>query len=477
MKIKEDLERLIDILPKSIQQTLHKHPEKDTLVEIVMDLGRRPEARFPTHPEYLSTKPITWQDLDYSVKRLSKFTDDNRAGIERTLHRISCIRNRQGLIIGLTCRVGRAMYGTINIIRDLLESKQSVLILGRPGVGKTTMVREIARVLANEMEKRVVIIDTSNEIAGDSDVPHMGIGRARRMQVSRTDLQHKIMIEAVENHMPEVIIIDEIGTELEALAAQTIAERGVQLIGTAHGNYLGSLIKNPTLSDLVGGIQYVTLSDEEARRRGTQKSILERKGIPAFHLAIELNSRDSWTIHENVESSIDILLQGLEPKVQVRKLGNPKKMQISLNKQDSNLSLHSKQTKSNKNWRKQNKSVSNSLESKIFISSLVEKDNYSNNEFMSKKVQPSNDVLLIYTYSVSKTLIKKCSKSLKLKVAFTKNLTDAQIIIGLSDHVKNNINILQYAKRNDTPLFTIQDNSASQITQILSEVGNLKVID
>ena len=265
MRIKEDLERLIDILPKSIQKTIHTHTQKDTLVEIVMDLGRRPEARFPSHPEYLSPKPITWQDLDYSVKRLSKFTDDNRAGIERTLHRISCIRNRQGLIIGLTCRVGRAMYGTINIIRDLLESKQSILILGRPGVGKTTMVREIARVLANEMEKRVVIIDTSNEIAGDSDVPHIGIGRARRMQVSRTDLQHKIMIEAVENHMPEVIIIDEIGTELEAIAAQTIAERGVQLIGTAHGNYLGSLIKNPTLSDLVGGIQYVTLSDEEAR--------------------------------------------------------------------------------------------------------------------------------------------------------------------------------------------------------------------
>ena len=352
MRIKEDLERLIDILPKSIQKTLHTHPEKDTLVEIVMDLGRRPEARFPSHPEYLSTKPITWQDLDYSVKRLSKFTDDNRAGIERTLHRISCIRNRQGLIIGLTCRVGRAMYGTINIIRDLLESKQSILILGRPGVGKTTMVREIARVLANEMEKRVVIIDTSNEIAGDSDVPHIGIGRARRMQVSRTDLQHKIMIEAVENHMPEVIIIDEIGTELEAIAAQTIAERGVQLIGTAHGNYLGSLIKNPTLSDLVGGIQYVTLSDEEARRRGTQKSILERKGIPAFQLAIELNARDSWTIHDKVDNSIDILLQGLEPKVQIRKSSDSKKMQVSLNKPDTNLLSKTKQTKSNKNWRK-----------------------------------------------------------------------------------------------------------------------------
>ena len=479
MRIKEDLERLIDILPKSIQKTIHTHPQKDTLVEIVMDLGRRPEARFPSHPEYLSPKPITWQDLDYSVKRLSKFTDDNRAGIERTLHRISCIRNRQGLIIGLTCRVGRAMYGTINIIRDLLESKQSNLILGRPGVGKTTMVREIARVLANEMEKRVVIIDTSNEIAGDSDVPHIGIGRARRMQVSRTDLQHKIMIEAVENHMPEVIIIDEIGTELEAIAAQTIAERGVQLIGTAHGNYLGSLIKNPTLSDLVGGIQYVTLSDEEARRRGTQKSILERKGIPAFQLAIELNARDSWTIHDKVDSSIDILLQGLEPKVQIRKLSDSRKMEVSLNKPNLNSLSRTKQTKSNKNWRKNNKAnqnfenknsiVLNSKETKILPS--------GNLQVPEQKSEITDDTLVIYTYSISNTLIKKCSKSLKLKVAFTKNLEDAHIIIGLSYHVKNNINILQYAKRNNTPIFMIQENSASQITQILSEVGKLKIVD
>ena len=320
MKIKEDLERLIDILPKSIQQTLHKHPEKDTLVEIVMDLGRRPEARFPTHPEYLSTKPITWQDLDYSVKRLSKFTDDNRAGIERTLHRISCIRNRQGLIIGLTCRVGRAMYGTINIIRDLLESKQSVLILGRPGVGKTTMVREIARVLANEMEKRVVIIDTSNEIAGDSDVPHIGIGRARRMQVSRTDLQHKVMIEAVENHMPEVIVIDEIGTELESRAAQTIAERGVQLIGTAHGNYLGSLVKNPTLSDLLGGIQSVILGDEEAKMRGSQKTVLERKSHPTFDFIVEIQHRNKVCIYKDVAKVVDLYLRGEDYKPEIREI-------------------------------------------------------------------------------------------------------------------------------------------------------------
>lgn len=349
----DDLDRLIEILPKPIQTPIRSHPNKNSLVEIIMDLGRLPEARFLTHPEYISNKVISWQDLDYSIKRLSKFTDDNRAGIERTLHRISCIRNRQGLVIGLTCRVGRAMFGTINGIRDLLESGKSFLILGCPGVGKTTMVREIARVLANELEKRVVIIDTSNEIAGDSDVPHIGIGRARRMQVSRTDFQHRVMIEAVENHMPEVIIIDEIGTELESLAAKTIAERGVQLIGTAHGNSLGNLVKNPILADLVGGVQHVIISDEEARRRGTQKSILERKGPPVFHSALELSERFCWVVHDKVDNSVDLLLQGLDPHSQIRRFDPGSRLSIMTNKVEmSSSNSKEKPQKSNKNWRK-----------------------------------------------------------------------------------------------------------------------------
>ena len=318
MNIDQDLDKLIENLPFFIQEKLKNHPKKDKLIEIIIDLGRRPEARFTTGPEYLSQKIISWQDIDYLTKRINEFSDENRAGIDRTLHRISCIRNRQYLITGLTCRIGRAVFGTISIMRDLLESDQSILILGKPGVGKTTIIREIARVLSDEMEKRVIIVDTSNEIAGDSDIPHSGIGRARRMQVSKTEFQHQIMIEAVENHMPEVIIIDEIGTELEALAARTIAEKGVQLVGTTHGSSLKNLIKNPSLSDLIGGIQYVTLSDEEAKRRGTQKSILERKAYPAFQIAIEINEQDSWTIHENVLNSIDSLLRGDSLTLQVR---------------------------------------------------------------------------------------------------------------------------------------------------------------
>ena len=462
MRISEDLACLIDILPKSLQDTIRQHPEKDTLIEIVMDLGRRPEARFPTRPEYLSTNAITWQDLDYSVKRLSKFADDNRAGIERTLHRISCIRNRQGQIVGLTCRVGRAMCGTINIIRDLLESGKSILILGRPGVGKTTMVREIARVIANEMEKRVVIIDTSNEIAGNSDIPHVGIGRARRMQVSHTDLQHKVMIEAVENHMPEIIIIDEIGTELEALAAQTIAERGVQLIGTAHGNYLGSLIKNPTLSDLVGGIQYVTLSDEEARRRGTQKSILERKGPTAFNFALEINERLVWTIHERVEESVDMILQGLDPKLQVRNFTLEGQFKIYLKKPDLFDNFNSNSlTKSNKLWRRPDKlKVSHA---KL----LATEDNQTlPTEKMGNLIKSSslkNGIMHIYTYSIPSSLILQCCKALNLNVILSDNLDEANFILGLKTHLKGNLNFISTAKKKGVPIYVIRNNMINHI--------------
>jgi len=472
MHIKEDLARLVEILPKSIQETINEHPDKDILIEIVMDLGRRPEARFPTHPEYLSPNVITWQDLDYSVKRLSRFADDNRAGIERTLHRISCIRNRQGLVIGLTCRVGRAMYGTINSIRDLLESGKSILILGKPGVGKTTMVREIARVLANEMEKRVVIIDTSNEIAGDSDVPHIGIGRARRMQVSRTDLQHKVMIEAVENHMPKVIVIDEIGTELEARAAQTIAERGVQLIGTAHGNYLGSLIKNPTLSDLVGGIQYVTLSDEEARRRGTQKSILERKGPSAFQLAIEINDRLVWTIHERIEESVDMILQGMDPKQQVRDLSEDGQLKISLKKLDlvnDSKSIGNNSTKLNKAWRRLDKTKINHV--KLLKTEDSKGLGYENLTMASKVEQPKSDVVSIYIYSVSNNLVKKCSNSLNLDIKITENINEAEVILGLKSHLKDNLLLVLSAKKLGIPIYSIQKNTIPQITQILSDIA------
>jgi stage III sporulation protein SpoIIIAA len=321
MLIAEDFENLLKVLPQYVQNSLRKDPDADSLVEVVLDLGRMPEARFLDRPVFLSNHLIVWKDIDFLIKRIGKFSGDNRAGIERTLHRISSIRNRENVVIGLTCRVGRAVLGVISIIRDLIEEEESILILGKPGVGKTTAIREISRILSDEMGKRVVIIDTSNEIAGDGDIPHPAIGSSRRMQVSHPELQHRVMIEAVENHMPQVIIIDEISTELEALAARTIAERGVKLIATAHGNSLESLIKNPTLSDLIGGIQYVTLGDEEARSRGTQKSILERKARPAFKIGLEISDSRTWVIHPNIEKAVDQILQTYRLENQVRIFG------------------------------------------------------------------------------------------------------------------------------------------------------------
>ncbi|HEV2125003.1 MAG TPA: AAA family ATPase, partial [Chloroflexota bacterium] len=305
-------------LPPHIKQPLDRDENKGDLLEVVLDLGREPEARFAGREVLLSDEEVTPEDLEYVVSRIGEFGDDNRAGIPRTLHRISAIRNRKGQVVGLTCRVGRSVLGTMDIIRDLVENSKSTLILGRPGVGKTTLLREIARVLADELKKRVVIVDTSNEIAGDGDIPHPGIGRARRMQVPTPTQQHAVMIEAVENHMPEVIVIDEIGTALEAEAARTIAERGVQLVGTAHGNMLENLLMNPTLSDLVGGIQPVTLGDEEARRRGTQKTVLERKGPPTFDVLVEMQDRQHVVVHRDVSETVDALLRGFPAAVELR---------------------------------------------------------------------------------------------------------------------------------------------------------------
>ena len=306
----DDLDAMLSSLPPEIVDAVHALPDREALIEVVMDLGRRPEGRFPDSEVSLLDREITEADIAFVVDHIGSFGDDNRAGIERTLHRISAIRNRNGKVVGLTCRVGRAVYGTIEIIADFVETGKSILIMGRPGIGKTTMLREAARVLADDFGKRVVVVDTSNEIAGDGDIAHPAIGKARRMQVRTPSLQHEVMIEAVENHMPQVIVIDEIGTELEAQAARTIAERGVQLIGTAHGNNLDNLMLNPTLSDLIGGIQSVTLGDEEARRRRTQKSVLERKAPPTFDVIVEIQDRERVAVHSDVAETIDALLRG-----------------------------------------------------------------------------------------------------------------------------------------------------------------------
>jgi stage III sporulation protein SpoIIIAA len=451
MSVNNDLKKLIDNLPFFLQEHLNQHPNKDKLIEIVLDLGRRPEARFVSGPEYLSQKIISWQDIDYLTKRVSKFSNENRAGIERTLHRISCIRNRQFLINGLTCRVGRAVFGTISVVRDLLESKKSILILGKPGVGKTTIIREIARVLADEMEKRVIIIDTSNEIAGDSDIPHSGIGRARRMQVAKTELQHQVMLEAVENHMPQVIIIDEIGTELEVLAARTIAEKGVQLVGTTHGNCLENLIKNPPLADLIGGIQYVTLSDDEAKRRGTQKSILERKAYPAFEIIIEINQQNLWTIHEDVKNSVDLFLRGNFTIGQIRQFSIAEKIKIKSKK------LHSYQNSLLKSRNNFNDSFLSTNNNWISINKVKDR----------KSLKLKSRKLVIYPYSLSNNLLKEVLLKMGFKFVLTNEIRKASLIIGLKKHLKQNFKLTTLAKQKNIPIYSLNQISFYQISKLI----------
>ncbi|MFO5491172.1 MAG: R3H domain-containing nucleic acid-binding protein [Cuspidothrix sp.] len=493
MTITEDLQKLLDILPQDLQQKLENHPKRDNLVEVVLDLGRRPEARFPHTAEYLSETPVTQAQIDDCIQRVGSFGGDNRAGIEQTLHRISAIRNRTGKIIGLTCRVGRAVFGTIGMIRDLVETGQSILMLGRPGVGKTTALREIARVLADDLNKRVVIIDTSNEIAGDGDIAHPAIGRARRMQVSKPELQHQVMIEAVENHMPEVIVIDEIGTELEALAARTIAERGVQLVGTAHGNQIENLIKNPTLSDLVGGIQAVTLGDDEARRRGSQKTVLERKAPPTFEIAVEMLERQRWVVHECVADTVDTLLRGRQPNPQTRTVDENGKVGITRqlavvnggNGHLANVEESFLAAKPN-GWRSSGQMVALpplSLDRERptglseFDRLLDESFNYSESiDFGGPKQAGPNGEdlpLHIYPYGVSRHQLEQVINVLTLPVILTKDLDSADAILALRSHIKNHAKLRQMAKARHLPIHVIKSSTIPQITRSLRRLLNI----
>ncbi|MFB8788451.1 MAG: R3H domain-containing nucleic acid-binding protein [Potamolinea sp.] len=484
MQITDDLQKLLDVLPKDIRSALEKHPQQDSLIEVVMDIGRFPEVRFLGLAEYLLETPVTQEHLTYCVERVGHFSGDNRAGIERTLHRISAIRNRPGEIIGLTCRVGRAVFGTIGMIRDLVETGKSILMLGRPGVGKTTALREIARVLADDLQKRVVIIDTSNEIAGDGDIPHPAIGRARRMQVARPELQHQVMIEAVENHMPEVIVIDEIGTELEALAARTIAERGVQLVGTAHGNQIENLIKNPTLSDLVGGIQAVTLGDDEARRRGSQKTVLERKAPPTFEIAVEMLERQRWVIHETVSDTVDDLLRGRQPNPQVRTVEEDGKVTITRQIPSApvaippNRSALSPTATRSTGWRSSGQmkplsrqpaprySAEESYFEQMLESSWQQPDPLTNG---LRTPGPNGEdlPLHVYPYGVSRHQLEQVIRLLNLPVVLTKDMDSADAVLSLRSHIKNHGKLRTIAKARQVPIHAVKASTIPQITRAL----------
>ncbi|MGL6340722.1 MAG: R3H domain-containing nucleic acid-binding protein [Waterburya sp.] len=490
MQVTDNLDKLLTIFPDSILSPLEAHlqSDNDNLIEVVLDLGRLPEARFSDRVTYIRDEPVTKGEIQHCIDRVGMFSTDNRAGIERTLHRISAIRNRTGDIIGLTCRIGRAIFGTIVMIRDLVETGQSILLLGRPGVGKTTALREIARVLADDLGKRVVIIDTSNEIAGDGDIPHPAIGRARRMQVARPELQHQVMIEAVENHMPEVIVIDEIGTELEALAARTIAERGVQLVGTAHGNTVANLIKNPTLSDLVGGIQSVTLGDDEARRRRTQKTVLERKAPPTFAIAVEMLERQRWVVHDDVAVTIDTLLRGVEPPAQVRTVDDSGEVTIIHADSQPNFDSLSVSGIASvtplypQGLRASGKmtpvALSKSKRSNSDLDMMLERSWQTQDPYNSQKVRtpgPNGEDLpvYIYAYGIGRSQIEQVVEVLDLPIILTKDVDEADAVIALRSQIKHHSKLRNLAQDRHIPIYTVKSNTIPQITRIFRQILNL----
>ncbi|MBV9171436.1 MAG: AAA family ATPase [Chloroflexi bacterium] len=475
--VTDDLDQLLEVLPPHICDPLQALQDRRDLLEVVMDLGREPEARMPGREVLLSTHSVTEEDIDYVVQRIGAFGDDNRAGIERTLHRISAIRNREGRIVGITCRVGRAVFGTITIIRDIVESGSSILMMGRPGVGKTTLLREAARVLADDLRKRVMIVDTSNEIGGDGDIPHPAVGRARRMQVPTPSMQHAVMIEAVENHMPEVIVIDEIGTELEAAAARTIAERGVQLVATAHGNTLENLMMNPTLSDLIGGIQTVTLSDEEARRRGTQKSVLERKAPPTFDVVVEIQNWSHVAVHENVSDVVDGILRGQPVLPTVRRRSPDGEVLI-----EEPLLAPRRPTVVPDADRPAFSPLTSGRAGRPRLGGLA--DEFG---FEERHATPTIDrrapsetghrngrqQVRIYPFGVNRSRLETQIRNLGLPATVVGNQHDADVVLTVRNYYRRKPQALRDAEASGVPVHVLRSNSAGNIEQELLHISHL----
>ena len=472
-KITDDLNALLSVLPPATAKAVVDADDSDNLLEVILDLGRLPTARFMDRELVLNQVDVAHENIDYVVERIGEFDADNRAGLERTLHRISAIRNRRGYIVGLTCRVGRAVYGTTDIIKDLIESGKSLLILGRPGVGKTTMLREAARILAET--KRVVIVDTSNEIGGDGDVPHPAVGRARRMQVATPSLQHEVMIEAVENHNPEAIVIDEIGRELEAAAARTIAERGVQLIGTAHGNTLENLLLNPTLADLVGGIESVTLSDEEARRRGTQKTVLERRSPPTFDVLIEIQTRDCVAVHPDVASAVDALLRGypLPPELRSRINGD-----IRIERAQAPTRA---QGSGQQGYRRQNENTPGREGTTDYYNSRSDPGAAAATASRSDApVRPRGDrvqSMRIYPYGVARNRLSQAARRLGVPAVIVDEPGQADALVTLRSYYRKRMQTIMEAESRNLPIYVLRSNTVNQMQQFLGDLFNLYADD
>jgi stage III sporulation protein SpoIIIAA len=471
--ITDDLPSLLAVLPPEIADAVEEIGRLDDLLEVILDLGRVPTARYTDGEYTLLNREVVQEDIDLTVMQVGEFDADNRAGIERTLHRISGLRNRRGEIVGLTCRVGRAVYGTIDIIEDIIQSGRSILFLGKPGVGKTTMLREAARVLADS--KRVVIVDTSNEIGGDGDVSHPAVGKARRMQVPTPSLQHEVMIEAVENHNPEVIVIDEIGRELEALAARTIAERGVQLIGTAHGITLDNLLLNPTLSDLVGGIESVTLSDEEARRRGTQKTVLERRAPPTFEVLIEIQERNLLNIHQDVALAVDSLLRGRPLSTETRRREADGKITVEQAKQDAPKSNGRKRRKDEQELPQGGYSFRAGGNHKKPQQKQADPPPPADSDVPVPTSAPAENArtLQVYPYGIARNRLIDSARTFKVPLRVVDTLKEADVLLTLKNFYRRSPRLVVDAEQKGIPIYVLRSNTVTQIEDFLIDYFNL----